>query len=188
MDAALKVTDVPEEACFADLVAGDNVLSIPLFQRPYRWGKKHLQLLLDDINQISVDVASSVFLGVILSYKRPSGPGRPALYEVVDGQQRVTTLYLLVMAAADIAARRGAAIWAEAAIGSYLLLRPMANNPSNTKLIPSYADRAQFAGLWLRLSDIPELKQSAAFAFNRPMPPAPSGPADGEMIKQFHRL
>ena len=37
MDSKLKVTDVPEEASFYDLVAGDNVLEIPLFQRPYMW-------------------------------------------------------------------------------------------------------------------------------------------------------
>ncbi len=52
MDAKLKVTDVPEEASFYDLVAGDNVLEIPLFQRPYKWKESHYKVVLQDISGI----------------------------------------------------------------------------------------------------------------------------------------
>lgn len=188
MDVNLRVTDAPEESSFSDLVSGDNVLSIPLFQRPYRWTNKHLQLLLDDVEAVSEDTAASVFLGVIVTYSRGTGPGRPVTWEVVDGQQRVTTLYLLVMAAIEVASRKGANDWAAAVTGSYLLVRPLASNPVNTKLVPSYADRAQFAALWARIADLPGLKADKSFAFNPPMPPPASGPTEGEMADQYRRL
>lgn len=188
MDVSLKVTDAPEESCFADLVAGDNVLSIPLFQRPYRWNNRHLVPLLEDIESIRDETANSVFLGVIVSYSRGTGPGRPVTWEVVDGQQRITTLYLSLMAAVEVAARKGHADFGIAVMGSYLLVRPLSNNPINTKLVPSYADRAQFASLWTRLSDINSIKGHPSFGFNVPMPPPPSGAADGEMVSQYNRV
>lgn len=188
MDVNLRVTDTPDESSFADLVSGDNVLSIPLFQRPYRWTGKHLTLLLDDVQAIREEVSNSAFLGVIVSYSRGTGPGRPVTWEIVDGQQRVTTLYLAVMAAAEIAARRDNIDWAADVIGTYLLVRPLASNPINTKLVPSYADRAQFAILWQRLVDVPGLKHHKSLTFNAPMPPPTSGSAQGEMIAQYERL
>ncbi|PDV87741.1 hypothetical protein CO652_13535 [Rhizobium sp. H4] len=75
MDSKLKVTDVPEEANFYDLVAGDNVLEIPLFQRPYMWKESHYKALLQDISLIDEETNGAVFLGVIVSFGRGSGPG-----------------------------------------------------------------------------------------------------------------
>ena len=69
---------------------------------------------------ISDEVTNSVFLGVIVSYSRGSGPGRPVNWEVVDGQQRVTTLFLLIMAAVDVAARQNSVDYAVAITGTYL--------------------------------------------------------------------
>lgn len=188
MDVQLRVTDAPEESSFSDLVSGDNVLAIPLFQRPYRWTGKHLQLLLEDVDSIRDEVTNSVFLGVIVSYSRGTSPGRPVTWEVVDGQQRITTIYLLILAAVEIAAKRGDAEWAAAVVGTYLIVRPLASNPINTKLVPSYADRAQFATLWTRLADIPALRENRHFSFNLPLPPPSSGPLEGEMTAQYGRL
>ncbi|MEO6580109.1 MAG: DUF262 domain-containing protein, partial [Sphingomicrobium sp.] len=129
MEVGLRVTDAPEESCFSDLVSGDNVLAIPLFQRAYRWTQKHLGLLLEDIDAIRDDIASSVFLGVIVSYSRGTAPGRPVTWEIVDGQQRITTLYLLLMAAVEVAARKSEGEWAADVCGTYLLVRPLASNP-----------------------------------------------------------
>jgi hypothetical protein len=188
MEVGLRVTDAPEESCFSDLVSGDNVLAIPLFQRAYRWTQKHLGLLIEDIDAIRDDIASSVFLGVIVSYSRGTAPGRPVTWEIVDGQQRITTLYLLLMAAVEVAARKNEGEWAADVSGTYLLVRPLASNPVNTKLIPSYADRAQFASLWTRIADLPSLKAQTTFSYNLPRPPHASGPSSGAMTAQYDRL
>jgi hypothetical protein len=188
MDTKLRVTESPQESNFSDLVSGDSVLAIPLFQRPYRWGQRHLTLLVEDIEKIQEEMTDSVFLGVLVTYSRGMTPGRPVSWEVVDGQQRVTTLYLFVMAIVEIAARNREENWAEDVAGTYLLVRPMAQNPVNTKLVPSHGDRSQFASLWQRLIDIPALKSGRLFAYNAPMPPAPTGVAEGEMSKQYERI
>jgi len=185
MDVNLKVTDTPQETSFYDLVSGDNVLTIPMFQRPYRWSKKNLDWLLDDIAEIQSDVSKSCFLGVIVCVSRGASPGRPMQWEIVDGQQRLSTLYLILMACVEVAARSGNLRFASAVIGTYLMVRPMSDNPFNTKLIPAMADRGQFKKLWDEIVDIPGLREELQGENNLPRPPTPSGLIDGPMIKQY---
>ncbi len=64
-------------------------------------------------------------------------------------------------------------------IGTYLLVRPLADTPSNTKLLPSFCDRAQFKKIWDDLMTISELAYQASVVANPPRPPAPSGAANG---------
>lgn len=188
MDVGLKVTDQPQESSFFDLVSGDNVLSIPLFQRPYRWAQRNLDWLIDDIDDIKNGVTKSCFLGVVVCVSRGASPGRPIQWEIVDGQQRLTTLYLLLLAATEVAARKGEHAWAAGVIGTYLLVRPLAENPTNTKLVPSFADRAQFKKIWDGVLAIPELSAHVNIVANPPRPPAPSGSETGVMIAQFGRM
>ncbi|MFN7984945.1 MAG: DUF262 domain-containing protein [Vicinamibacterales bacterium] len=188
MDVALKVTDQPQESSFFDLVSGDNVLSIPLFQRPYRWSQRNLDWLLDDVADIRAGLGKSCFLGVVVTVSRGASPGRPIPWEIVDGQQRLSTLYLLLMAATDVAARNQQLTWAAGVIGTYLLVRPLADNPVNTKLIPSFNDRTQFKNIWDSILAIPNLASQPSVAANLPRPPAPSGPEAGALSAQFGRM
>ena len=188
MDSKLKVTDVPEESSFYDLVAGDNVLEIPLFQRPYMWRESHYKALLDDIRVIDEEANSAVFLGVIVSFGRGSGPGRPPTWMIVDGQQRVTTLYLCVMAAVEVAARAGELDWASDIMGRYLLVRPMSGLTVNTKLVPSFNDRGQFRAIWKRITEIKNFNSHQIVASNPPRPPVQSGKSEGAMVSQYGRI
>ncbi|MBX4899814.1 DUF262 domain-containing protein [Rhizobium bangladeshense] len=188
MDSKLKVTDVPEEANFYDLVAGDNVLEIPLFQRPYMWKESHYKALLQDISLIDEETNGAVFLGVIVSFGRGSGPGRPPTWMIVDGQQRVTTLYLSVMAAVEVAAKAGELDWASDIMGRYLLVRPMSGLSVNTKLVPSFNDRGQFDAIWKRIITVKNFSSHTIVASNPPRAPAPTGAAEGLMLSQYMRI
>lgn len=188
MDSKLKVTDVPEESSFYDLVSGDNVLEIPLFQRPYMWRESHYKALLQDIELVADEASGASFLGVIVSFGRGAGPGRPPTWMVVDGQQRITTLYLNVMAAVEVAASAGELDWAADIMGRYLLVRPMSGLTVNTKLVPSYNDRAQFSALWTRISSVKNFASHQIVASNPPKPPAPSGSPEGNMKAQYARM
>lgn len=188
MDSKLKVTDVPEEASFYDLVAGDNVLEIPLFQRPYMWRESHYNALLGDVELVADEAAGASFLGVIVSFSRGAGPGRPPTWMIVDGQQRVTTLYLIVMAAVEVAAAAGDLDWAADTMGRYLLVRPMSGLSVNTKLVPSYNDRQQFCDLWARIAAVKNFATHQIVASNPPKPPSPSGLNDGNMKAQYMRV
>lgn len=152
------------------------------------WKESHLKALLQDIGQIDEETSASVFLGVIVSFGRGSAPGRPPTWMVVDGQQRVTTLYLCVMAAVEVAASAGELDWASDILGRYLLVRPMSGLVTNTKLVPSFNDRAQFFDLWRRIIEVKNFSTHHIVASNLPKPPVASGPTSGAMTKQYARI
>jgi len=62
---------------------------VPIYQRNYAWGKDQIDRLIQDIRDVLPD-AESYYLGSLIVNQ--SGPNR---YEVIDGQQRLTTLYLM---------------------------------------------------------------------------------------------
>jgi uncharacterized protein with ParB-like and HNH nuclease domain len=77
---------------------------IPDYQRPYAWGEEQCQTLWDDIFLFSFpdndyeafEDNDEYFLGSIVTYKNAQGKS-----EVIDGQQRLTTLMLLLRAFYD---------------------------------------------------------------------------------------
>jgi len=77
---------------------------IPDYQRPYAWNEEQCQTLWDDIflfsfpdnNYEAFDDNQEYFLGSIVTYKNDSGKS-----EVIDGQQRLTTLMLILRAFYD---------------------------------------------------------------------------------------
>lgn len=59
---------------------------IPIYQRNYAWEEKQIQQLMDDIYTSD----GAYFLGTLIVNQKEAD-----VYEVIDGQQRLTTLYLL---------------------------------------------------------------------------------------------
>lgn len=188
MEAGLKVTDQQQEISFSDIVAGDNVINIPLFQRAYRWGAPSLKELWDDIDDIVEEKSKSQFLGVLVLVSQSRRFGRPDVFDVVDGQQRLSTCYLMILGLAHVAAKNGHGDWASKVISKYLLIRIFPENPYNTKLVPAAADRQQFKSLWDRLKALPSLDDPSLFGGNPPSPPAPAGLPSGNLTKQFDRI
>ena len=67
---------------------------IPEYQRPYAWGEEEVQTLFDDIVEYTQErIDSPYFLGTIVSYTNDNKE-----QEIIDGQQRITTLCLLLRA------------------------------------------------------------------------------------------
>ena len=73
-----------------DIEAG-VVYAIPRYQREYTWGKNQLENLFDDI----VDNNPGYFLGSIICINQSTDTLSVQKLELVDGQQRLTTLSLL---------------------------------------------------------------------------------------------
>ena len=71
----------------------DYVFRIPVYQRPYAWEREQVEELLDDL-QAAMDRNEDepYFLGSIVLIKRDGQPES----DVVDGQQRLTTLTMLL--------------------------------------------------------------------------------------------
>ena len=59
---------------------------VPIYQRNYAWETDQIEQLIEDINSSKDDY----FLGNLIVNQKENN-----VYEVIDGQQRLTTLYLL---------------------------------------------------------------------------------------------
>lgn len=86
---------------------------VPMFQRLYVWGEPRWSTLWDDIAekaelQIQGESSSPHYLGaVIVEGVRPSSPREVKRFLIIDGQQRLTTLQLVICAFRDIARNNG---------------------------------------------------------------------------------
>lgn len=76
----------------------DFLFRIPLYQRPYAWQRDQAEELLDDllgyVGDEPVDQMNPYFLGNVVVIKEDNKPDA----DVVDGQQRLTTLTILLSA------------------------------------------------------------------------------------------
>lgn len=67
----------------------DNYV-VPIYQRNYAWGEDQITQLLQDIYDASQNEGSNYFIGSLVVLLRTDG-----FFEVIDGQQRLTTLHLI---------------------------------------------------------------------------------------------
>jgi uncharacterized protein with ParB-like and HNH nuclease domain len=73
---------------------------IPDYQRPYRWDIEKCETLWNDIENFAATEAQEgvdYFLGTTVSYQTKNNNGKTDL-EIIDGQQRITTLLLILRA------------------------------------------------------------------------------------------
>ncbi|ONI74442.1 hypothetical protein BWI15_14135 [Kribbella sp. ALI-6-A] len=91
----LEASEVPLHKIFSS----DYDFSIPNYQRPYSWGTDETMQLLDDLwHALDQNADEPYFLGSIVLVKEH---GRPAA-SVIDGQQRLTTLTILLAVLRDL--------------------------------------------------------------------------------------
>ena len=83
-----------EMKTFIDLF--DIKLTIPDFQRSYVWTNENLQKILNDFEEFISSKKDEYYMGTILLFKNKDA------YEIIDGQQRITTLTILYSVIADM--------------------------------------------------------------------------------------
>lgn len=87
----------------SDLITLEEVIheqyffNIPIYQRLYVWGKEQIHSLLDDIVAACEEKKNEFYLGGTLVIERasPDTANSSKLYDLIDGQQRFTTLWLI---------------------------------------------------------------------------------------------
>ncbi len=96
-------TDQVKNRSFKELLSGTVRFKIPFFQRGYAWEKKQWeQLFLDLHEQVITELDAGASLSEVQHFFGPvvvmEESGVPELKEflVIDGQQRITTVYLLL--------------------------------------------------------------------------------------------
>ena len=141
-----------------DLFDGKVIYEIPPFQRPYVWTEEdQWQPLWEDIERVAESLwlarndpearerIPPHFLGAVVLKQLESAAGYPLRWSVIDGQQRLTTLQILLDAAQIAVHEHGSAEDAET-------LEELVVNPSSRfagthhrfKLWPAKADRSAF--------------------------------------------
>ena len=85
-----------KEVSVGDLFKGGErcVYEIPIYQRNYAWGKEEIEALIQDVyDAYKQDAQKVYYIGTLVTFHKGD-----RVYEVIDGQQRLTTLRLILHA------------------------------------------------------------------------------------------
>lgn len=73
---------------------GTSILyKIPIYQRNYAWERDEIYALIKDVFDSMKSDKSVYYIGTLVTYKRDDN-----IFEVIDGQQRLTTIYIILKA------------------------------------------------------------------------------------------
>ncbi|WP_373454699.1 DUF262 domain-containing protein [Helicobacter pylori] len=91
-----------EDSYLEDILKDKLYYQIPIYQRPYQWTEENCEKLLDDLFfNYEDDRESDYFCGSLVLVK--SDPrSKTEIYDIVDGQQRLSTFILLAKVLADL--------------------------------------------------------------------------------------
>jgi len=143
------------ETILQPILEGTKQYIVPLFQRTYSWKIKNWKTLWEDLLALYTSNNSKQhFIGAIVSMPVEMNPSGVNKYLLIDGQQRITTLFLILTAMRDVAKQNGS-ILAEQINDSYLINK-YAQGTNQLKLFPSQADREQFSAIIHRSDNFEE--------------------------------
>lgn len=157
-----------------------TIYQTPLFQRKYVWGRKQLTELMGDIQVVLDGLVETRFLGAVVLSAGRAVPGKATTSLIVDGQQRLTTLFLLIAAIAELAAPLpDGEDLVEEAIDA--IVNRVGKTKGRPKLEPTLQDRRQFEEIVRRLEPV-----IAGLGLKLPLIlHPPYGPADGNLKAAF---
>jgi uncharacterized protein with ParB-like and HNH nuclease domain len=90
------------------ILGGVQQYVVPLYQRPYSWEPKQWGKLWTDLVELCEDPKPrNHFIGSIVTMPERSVPEGVSKFVLIDGQQRLTTLLIVLTAARDKARRDG---------------------------------------------------------------------------------
>lgn len=89
---------IGEKISLKKLFSDEFFFTIPEYQRPYSWDQENCEQLFDDIYESNRD--NEYFLGTII-LQELEGIGTGKKYAIIDGQQRITTLQILLACLRD---------------------------------------------------------------------------------------
>ena len=125
-----------------DFIGTNKVLfRIPVYQRNYDWSESNCNRLLDDIYDI-MQSGDKHFLGTIVFMAAKSGGFALQEYIIIDGQQRLTTLMLILKALSVVAESAGDDCYHE--IEEQYLHNKYCDEEFKVKLKPIKSDNNQF--------------------------------------------
>ena len=142
----------------SELFSADNAVSyqIPKYQREYVWNKTNWEAIFDDIEESD----GGHFMGSIICINTQKDTHKPAELELVDGQQRMTTISLFYLAIYNFLTQN---LPDENDMNARLELLSLRNRiilreTNNLRLTPSYTNSNLDDYKWIFAQEIPEVK------------------------------
>ncbi len=90
------------ETTLREIIQGEKQYIVPLFQRPYSWEKSQWEQLWNDIIELlDNEFNSPHFFGSIVTMQIESSPEGISKFLLIDGQQRLTTILILLATIRD---------------------------------------------------------------------------------------
>ncbi|MEK4131267.1 DUF262 domain-containing HNH endonuclease family protein [Solibacillus sp. FSL W8-0474] len=133
------------ETNLQEIIEGSKQYIIPMFQRTYSWDQKQWLTLWEDLMEL-VDEAQQYenhFIGSIVSIPVNANPTGVQQFVVIDGQQRLTTLLVLLSVIRDKAEEDGLPELA-AEINETMLVNRFKKGEEYFKLLPTQVDKDTF--------------------------------------------
>jgi uncharacterized protein with ParB-like and HNH nuclease domain len=135
------------ETKLQQIIEGTKQYVVPLFQRAYSWKKSEWQVLWNDIAELcSVDNPRPHFMGSIVTMPTVAVPEGVGKFLLIDGQQRLTTTFILLCALRDKARQSEEPEVAEE-IDNTILVNPYKKGLDYYKILPTQLDREAFRRL-----------------------------------------
>ena len=133
-----------KETKLQDIIEGTKQYVVPLFQRTYSWTTKEWDILWKDLVELSeMENPRTHFIGSIVNMPTISVPEGVAKYLLIDGQQRLSTIFILLTLLRNKAQEIQNARFADE-INNTLLVNQYKDGIDYFKLLPTQVDRETY--------------------------------------------
>lgn len=130
-----------------EILNGNRQFLIPCYQRYYSWDLEQCRRLWDDIVAMQKDSKAGHFVGSIVNIAEQAMPTGVQKFMIIDGQQRMTTLTLLLIALRNYAIENSDTSINPQRIDNMLLKNAYESNDEQYKLLLTKNDRDILIGL-----------------------------------------
>ncbi len=139
------IMDASKAWMLSDFIGTNKVqFQIPVYQRNYDWSETNCDRLLNDIKSI-IDTEEKHFIGTIVFMTAKNSGFSLKQYTIIDGQQRLTTMMLILKALSDLSRKIDEDCYYE--IEDSYLHNQHCSEEFKIKLKPIKGDNDQFVSL-----------------------------------------
>ncbi|GEO04140.1 hypothetical protein AAE02nite_18040 [Adhaeribacter aerolatus] len=154
-----------KETKLQDIIEGTKQYVIPLFQRTYSWTSKEWEILWKDLVELcETENPRTHFIGSIVNMPTVSVPEGVAKYLLIDGQQRLTTIFIILTLLRNKARENQNEEFA-GEINNTLLVNPYKKDNDFYKLMPTQVDREIYKNFINGRSNEKESQLTRAYDF-----------------------
>ncbi len=156
------------ETNLQSILEGTKQFLVPLFQRTYSWDTREWDMLWNDVKDLCEEQKPrDHFIGSTVTIPSESAPSGVTKFLLIDGQQRLTTILILLALIRNQAKGRPNSTLAEE-VNDLFLTNRYKKGTDHWKLLPTQADRVAFEQLMVGepISQQTQIGKAAAH-FNR---------------------